>query len=981
MYRKPPFWEKGQGAVEYALGLSLIAVVLIVVLGALYSVMVDQFRDVICDGDMNVECTVGLPVASIQRTCNGLDCTFYGTDSTDSNGLIVNYEWDFGDSASGIGEIFDHSYSSDGTYTVTLTVTDDEGHTDSAAIAFSVSALNQPPTASFTVTCTELNCSFDATASDDDDGTIVSYTWDFGDGATGSGETTNHPYSSSGSRTVRLTVVDDYGSSVSTTRTATPTAPPASVGHIEDLNGTATIGSPTWTATVTITVQNALNAAVNGATVSGNFTNGGGLGNCTTDASGTCSVTSNPVSIATVNNLTFTVSGISGSVSYNAAANTETSVTISQIPNPPTASFTVDCSALVCTFNASASSEGDGGPIISYSWDFGDGSTGTGVNTSRNYASAGAGTYTVELTITDNSGETDTHSEFASPAENVPPTASFTVNCNALVCSVDAETSDDSDGSISTYSWNFGDGSTGSGETTSVTYAAPGTYTITLTVLDNSGANDSTTQDVSPTTTPSAVHISDLDANPTSSGSNWTTAVTIAVEDATNFAFNGATITGSFNNGGGSNLPCITVTGGTCTITSNPVARTGGSAVISMTFTVSSVTGSLTYDSSANTDPDGDSDGTTITVAAPGNAAPTASFTVSCANLVCSVNASASSDSDGTISTYSWNFGDGSTGTGVNTSRTYAAAGTFTITLTVTDNEGATGTTTRTANPSVANTAPTASFTVSCANLVCSVNASASSDSDGTISTYSWNFGDSSTGTGVTTSRTYAAAGTFTITLTVTDNLGATGTTTRTANPTAANVAPTASFTVSCANLVCTVDASASSDSDGSISTYSWNFGDSSTGSGMTASRTYAAAGTFTITLTVTDNQGATGTTTRTANPTNPGIVVHIADLAGSPTPDGGSNWIATITITVQNASNAAVNSATVTGSFNNGGGTNLTCITNASGTCTIASASVKKSGSGSVASFIFTVSNISGTLMTYNSAANVESSITVNKP
>ena len=88
------------------------------------------------------------------------------------------------------------------------------------------------------------------------------------------------------------------------------------------------------------------------------------------------------------------------------------------------------------------------------------------------------------------------------------------------------------------------------------------------------------------------------------------------------------------------------------------------------------------------------------------------------------------------------------------------------------------------AGPPPVNTAPTASFTVSCVTLTCSFNAGASSDPQGTPLTYAWNFGDDSTGTGVTTSRTYASAAARTVTLTVSDG-SLTNTTTRQATTTA----------------------------------------------------------------------------------------------------------------------------------------------------------------------------------------------------
>ncbi len=74
-----------------------------------------------------------------------------------------------------------------------------------------------------------------------------------------------------------------------------------------------------------------------------------------------------------------------------------------------------------------------------------------------------------------------------------------------------------------------------------------------------------------------------------------------------------------------------------------------------------------------------------------GNQSPTASFTLSCTDLICSFNGSTSSDPDGSISNYAWTFGDGTTGAGATVSKTYASSGTRTVSLTVTDNGGATG--------------------------------------------------------------------------------------------------------------------------------------------------------------------------------------------------------------------------------------------------------------------------------------------------
>jgi PKD repeat protein len=167
---------------------------------------------------------------------------------------------------------------------------------------------------------------------------------------------------------------------------------------------------------------------------------------------------------------------------------------------PPTASFTSSVSKLSVSVDGSASSDPDG-TIASYAWNWGDSSTGTGATASHTYAAAG--TYTITLTVTDNTGGTGgtaTTTKSVTTTANAAPTAAFTSSVSDLLVSFDASGSADSDGTLSSYAWDFGDSSTGTGKTPSHSYAAAGDYQVKLTVTDNDGGTDSVTKTVTATT-------------------------------------------------------------------------------------------------------------------------------------------------------------------------------------------------------------------------------------------------------------------------------------------------------------------------------------------------------------------------------------------------------------------------------------------------------------------------------------------------
>ena len=146
----------------------------------------------------------------------GEEITFDASASTDPDGTIVSYQWEFGDGNGSDQAVATHAYSSAGTYTAIVIVTDDDGDTAGATGEIAVTGVaNQPPVAIINVSASSADINetitFDASQSTDSDGSILSYLWNFGDGVESFNQVASHAYTVPGTYNVTLTVTDDNG--------------------------------------------------------------------------------------------------------------------------------------------------------------------------------------------------------------------------------------------------------------------------------------------------------------------------------------------------------------------------------------------------------------------------------------------------------------------------------------------------------------------------------------------------------------------------------------------------------------------------------------------------------------------------------------------------------------------------------------------------------------------------------------------------
>lgn len=769
--------------------------------------------------------------------------------NNESSDNAASYAWEFpgGSPATSTAENPTVTYSTPGTYTVMLTVSNSAGSNTFTQTNYIT--VNGAPSVGFDVNTNVNVATFNNTTS----GGATSYAWNFGDGGTSSLENPTHTYAGDGTYTVTLTATNACGTSTSTESVVITSLPQANFSAI------STSGCAPFT------VQFNDQSSSNATSWAWSFPGG------------------NPSSSTQQNpSVTYSAAGtytVSLTVENALGENTLTQSNYITVGTVPTAGFTNTTNLLTANFNNNSSN------ASSYSWDFGDGNSSINDNPSHTYDEDG--TYTVTLTATNNCGAV-TATQTVTVASM--PTAGFSANITSGCAPFIVQFSNESSENATTFQWTFPGGTpaSSSAENPSVTYNEAGTYTVTLTVSNAAGSNSvtetnfitvddvpdagfnatvdeltvtfnnttqnatgyewdfgdgNTSNDENPEHTYSQDGTYEVTLTATNGCGSVTTNGQFTVATPPTASFSAASTKGcapfevQFLNESSENAATFAweFPGGTPSTSSeeNPVVTYNSPGSYNVTLTVSNVSGSDVYELSNY-----------VTV----EALPNAGFnTVVNNSTVLFTNTSIGADS------YLWDFGDGTTSIEQNPSHDYATEDAFTVILIATNDCGSV---TVEKLVVVASEQPVAAFqaneTVGCAPFIVQFENLSSANA----TTFEWTFpgGSPATSTEENPEVKYELPGVYNVTLVASNGLGD-DSFTENAYITV-NGTPSVSFTY-IDNGGTLIFTNGSSNASG----YEWDFGDGTTSTEENPEHTYTSNGEYEVTLNAMNECGFSSST------------------------------------------------------------------------------------------------------------------------
>lgn len=819
--------------------------------------------------------------ASPQSGCFPLRVQFSDLSTAGVGNTNISWLWDLGNGTTSTLQNPIATFSTAGTFNITLRVVNDKGCTRTISRSNYITVTNGV-IAGFTHSIANV-CSAPANITFTNTSTgppTLSYVWDFGDGNFSSLINPVHTYTSNGTYIATLITTSSAGC-VDTFRStpiiiggfSTSFTAPASV---------CTLDATTFTNTSTPTP------------VSSNWTFGDGGTASTINASYSYTLPGT-YTVWLYNTYSTCIDSISQTITVNPRPVSNFSAPVTTSCQPP----------LIVNFQDLST-----GSPVSWLWDFGDGNTSTLQNPSHTYTAYG--NFAVTLTTTNAFGCTHTfvqsnyiiirRASISVPLFPVRGCIPFTVSPVAIISSVDAVTS---------YNWNFGDGGTSTLANPTYTYTTQGTYTVRLIITTSTGCTDTLI-------IPNAVRVgskpvADFSAVPIpvcgTQPVYFTDLSVPADEWSWTFGDGGTSASQnpshSYSDTGYFSIRLIATNNG-CpdTIIKNnyvrvlpPIARftpvPNCNNRFEFSFTDQSIA-PLTWEWDFG-------DGSPVSmvqnpvhifpsygdfnvrlIVTNGGCADTIIRSIRTINenpdffanmlsacKISTIGFTATNINTINIASYDWDFGDGGTGTttSVNINHTYAVSGTYSVTLTTTDINGCTNVITKTnyirINGPVAGF--TASNTAGCAGLTTTFNDLTTTDGLNSITNWQWNFGDGIIQNFATPpfQHTYNTVGNFTVQLVVTDAAGCKDSVI--ISNLIFSTDPIPNF-ITADSLTCpnaTVSFTNNSAPGGLTSL--WDFGDGNTSGITSPTHSYAATGIYSVKLKVEDIYGCADSLTRTS--------------------------------------------------------------------------------------------------------------------
>ena len=416
------------------------------------------------------------------------------------------------------------------------------------------------------------------------------------------------------------------------------------------------------------------------------------------------------------------------------------------LPGAPVANFTANVTNGTVPLTVEFTDISTGSPT-SWQWDFNNDGTVDSTEQAPIYTYSTAGNYTVNLTVANAGGnDSEVKTEYIVVSEPLPgaPVANFTATPTSGTAPLTVNFTDQSTGTVSSYSWDFNnDGNVDSTEQSpSYTYGTAGTYTVNLTVIGPGGSDSEVkTGYIKVTVSSPGKPVAAFSASPASGKTPLTVTFTDTSTGApTKWKW-------SFGDGASSTIQ-------------NPKHKYSAAGKYTVTLTVSNVKGSNTV---TETD--------YIKVIAK----PVSNFTSSVTSGKAPLNVVFTDTSTGTASSWIWDFGDGSKSFVQNPKHKYSKVGTYTVILTVKNAVGS-NTVTKTDYIKVTEK-PVAEFSASPASGKTPLTVAFSDTSTGLPTKWKWNFGDGTSSTIQNPKHKYSKAGSYTVTLTATNAAGSSKTT------------------------------------------------------------------------------------------------------------------------------------------------------------------------------------------------------------